>query len=132
MSNSRHTDPLFLGASYGIGLFVFGLILGIVRNVWLIGIVGEPIATFIEIPVMLVVAWVWCGRLTSRSWLGRSVFPRLVMGLVGLLVLTVLELLGAVAVEGSLSPYLSDFHRTERLAGLSAQIFAAFIPALRR
>jgi hypothetical protein len=114
---------------YFLALFALGFVLGTFRVLVVAPRVGELVATFAEVPVMLAAALFVCRR-AIRHWrvpLGPAI--RWVMVLWFLALLLLFEtLLGAVLFGRSLAEQWSALTRPVGWLGISAQIIAALLP----
>lgn len=125
---------LAAGTLYFLVVFGCGFVLGIVRSLWLVPLLGERWAELVEIPVMLIVVYLgarWIGRRFSLGALGRRV--KVGVGLVGLALLVGAEL-GLVLVPRSISlaEYVAERDPVSGTAyAVSLLIFAA-MPVLVR
>jgi hypothetical protein len=117
-------------ALYTAIVFVFGFILGTLRVLLLIPVTGELAAVVIEIPIMLVFAFLVAGKIFA----GRGLTPEqgVEIGLCSFLLLQAVEslLAGFIGPQSYLDNiliYLGDLV-PPRLVGLVGQILFAIIP----
>jgi hypothetical protein len=133
----RH-DPwhaALTGLAYFAVVFAAGFVLGALRVFLLIPWVGEFAAVLIELPVILLVAWVACGRLVEAFDVPSQLAPRLVMGGVAFLTLMGAELgLSVLAFGRTVADHLAQYHEAHALLGLAGQVVFGLFPAtqLRR
>ena len=111
------------GLVYAAALFLAGSVMGVFRVLLLEPHAGALNATMIELPLMLAVAWLFAGSLSSRLQIPARPSARLLMGAVALLFL--------VAAEFALASALgrrTDFGKPAAILGLAGQIAAAMVP----
>jgi hypothetical protein len=106
LPRSRHRATAIVagGAAYFLIVFAVGVVLGVIRTLWLVPRIGVRWAELLEIPVMLVVIY-WAARWVSR-WFRLDDHPRVKLasvGLVGLILLVGAEL-GLALQLGGQSP----------------------------
>lgn len=70
------------GFLYFVAVFGMGFLLGTLRVLVLIPMLGELISTFIELPIILSAAWLISGLLTTRFNVPPEWRARLSMGMV--------------------------------------------------
>jgi hypothetical protein len=123
-----------LGAALAYSALVFaaGFVLGTLRVLVLAPLLGEPAAVLLEVPVMLVVSWAVCARLTRRFAVPAAASARLGMGGVALLVLLAAELvLSALAFGRAPATFVSGLARPAGAVGFAGQMLFALIPWLQ-
>ena len=121
------------GEIYGAALFAAGLILGILRSIFLAPRVGDLPAVALELPVMLALAWVLSGWVLRRWPVAPGALPRLVMGGIALAVVILCEVVfSRLVFDIPLSGALAQLVTPPGLLGLAGQLAAAVIPLLRR
>jgi hypothetical protein len=120
-------------AVYAAIVFAFGFVLGVLRVLFLIPVIGEMAAVVVEVPIMLSLSYLISGRLVAR-FSSLSTGQGIEIGLLSFLLLQLAEsLLGGffgpysyldnvLVYWGSLTP--------PRLVGLIAQILFALLPLL--
>lgn len=127
-------DAVVAGVIYGAAAFAIGLVLGTLRTLAVAPAVGPLAAVLIELPVILVLTWALCGRLTARLDVPARAAPRLAMGAVGFAVLMLAEAVLSVTFLGrSLAEHFALLvgAAPERV-GLAGQVQFALFPLLRR
>lgn len=115
--------------------FVFGagFALGTLRTLFVAPRFGELLAVILELPAMLAISWIVCGRVVTRLQLPLRLAPRAAMGGIafGLLMLTEFTL--AIGLFGrSPSEYAAHFTTPHGLVGLIGQILFGLMPIVRR
>ena len=63
---------LFTGTAYVGAVFAAGFLLGVLRTLVLVPLLGELAAVLVELPLMLTIAWLVCGRILRRLPLSPS------------------------------------------------------------
>ncbi|HSG65341.1 MAG TPA: hypothetical protein VLD39_10085 [Gammaproteobacteria bacterium] len=122
------------GASYFALVFAAGFALGVVRQLWVVPVLGERLAELAEMPLMLV-AIVLAARWTStRFGLARAARPRLAAGAIALALLLAAELTLVLALRGStIADYVASRDPVSGTVYLvMLGIFAAMPALLRR
>ncbi len=114
------------GAAYFGLVFAVGFVLGTIRVLAVVPVLGESAAEILEIPLMLLASFLAARWVVRRLCIPPGVRTRIPVGLVGLALLLVAELLVVVLVRGvSLDEYLAS---RDPLAGtvylVSLAIFA--------
>lgn len=115
---------IYFAVVYGIGF-----LLGAVRVLLLLPLVGEIAAVLFETPVMLLVSWIaaqWSSRIFSVP---AKLPPRAVMGVVAFALLILGELAVSSLVFGrSWGDTLATYRSLPGILGLSAQVVFALMP----
>lgn len=123
--------PAGLGGLYFGIVFAVGFALGTIRTLFLVPRIGETGAVAIELPILLIVAWIVCGRLLR----GHRLTPgqAAVMGVVAFVLLMAAEAGLSIALAGrTLSEHLALYREPAHWLGLSGQVAFALFPVLRR
>lgn len=125
------TKALRLALIYFAAVFAVAFVLGTIRTLVLFPMLGEMRAVLLELPVILTVAWLVCGRLLRGSSLTAA--EAAAMGTMAF----VLVMLGEVGLSfwlagRTLAEHLALYVEPTRILGLSGQIAFAAIPLLRR
>jgi voltage-gated potassium channel Kch len=120
------------------GLAYFGIIfpiafaLGTLRVLVLIPRLGELVALFVELPILLIISWVVCRRLIERIDVPPTLSERFVMGATAFAVLMLAEICGATFGFGrSLSEHFEQYWSLSGMLGLAGQIVFALIPIIQ-
>ncbi len=117
------------GAAYFAGMFALGFVLGTIRVMMIAPVLGAWGATFLELPVMLVVSWIYCRWLIRRFSVPTIGSARVVMGTVAFAMLMVGEvLLGIGLFDRTLTAQVRDMTSGPGLAGLAGQVAFATFP----
>ncbi|WP_163272562.1 hypothetical protein [Chelativorans alearense] len=119
-----------LGAFYFAAVFAVGFALGTIRSLALVPRLGELGAVAVELPVILIAAWIICGWLIG----GQRLSPSEAAGTGG--VAFVLLMLAEAAVSVGLSgravtAHLALYAEPAHLLGLAGQIAFASFPLIR-
>ena len=117
---------LLLGLRYFAGVFAVGFALGTIRTLWLVPRVGELVAVTIEMPIILVASWWWCGRLLARQPLGLA--GRAVMGGSAFAWLMLAELALGQALGRTPTQLFAAMMTAAGLLGLAGQLGFAAMP----
>ncbi|WP_374528149.1 hypothetical protein [Novosphingobium sp.] len=124
------TRILANAASYWVGIFALGFVLGAVRVLWLAPRVGLKWALAIELPIMLAASWVFARRLHARRPL-PSHNAALAMGGIAFALLIGSEVLLATQLFGAtLGGWASALTSPEGRLGLAGQIGFGALPGL--
>jgi hypothetical protein len=125
------TTALRLGLAYFAAVFAVGFVLGTLRTLFLIPVLGASGAVLVELPVILTAAWVICGRLVrgrrltapGATAMGATAFVLLMLGEAGL----------SVWLSGrTLAEHLALYAQPAQLIGLAGQVAFAAFPLWRR
>jgi hypothetical protein len=119
-------------AYFGIA-FAAGFGLGTLRVTILAPKIGETVAVFLELPIILAVSWAACRWLVACFGVSKMLTDRLIMGGVAFAVLMVAEI--GVSVLGfgrTLSAHLEHYRQMSALIGLAGQVAFALFPILQR
>lgn len=115
-------------------VFAAGFLLGTIRTIFLAPRLGELGAVACELPLMLAISWIACGRLVRRFDVAAAPAARAVMGATAFALLMATEVALATIVFGkSLAQLTDDWMSPAGLLGLGGQAVFALLPlALRR
>lgn len=87
----------------------------------------------IELPFILTIAWVACGKVLTRFQIPRRFPPRLSVGALAFAFLMLAEVILSLAVFGrSTSDYLDQLTTPHGLVGLIGQLLFGLMPLARR
>lgn len=118
---------LSAGAGYFIAVFAAGFVLGVLRTLVLLPLVGPLCAVLVELPVILAIAWLVCTRIL-RCWplsraaavgMGAVAFSLLMLGEAGISMLL---------TGRSLAQHLALYTHLPHQVGLAGQVVFAAIP----
>lgn len=124
--NTWKAGTVYFGVAFGAGF-----VLGVIRQIWVVPGIGAPAAELAEMPIMLVVIVVAARWVVARFGIGRSVAPRLAVGLLALALLVVAELTFVLGLRGlTFSEYLSTRDPVAGTAYLVMLGIYALMPAL--
>lgn len=117
---------LLTGTAYFAAVFAAGFVLGVLRTLVLMPVLGELVAVLLELPVILTVAWLVCTRILGR-W---PLLPKAAaaMGAIAFMWLMLAEAGMSTLLAGrSLAEHLALFAQLPHQVGLAGQLaFAAF------
>lgn len=120
------------GAAYFATVFALGFVLGTIRVLMLAPLIGEWLATVVELPVMLAASWLLCGWVLRRWQVPSSLADRLVVGVFAFVLLIAAEiLLGLTLLGRDTAAQAQAMTRGAGALGLAAQVLFAMFPALR-
>jgi hypothetical protein len=114
------------GLAYAIAVFLVGSAAGVIRILVLEPRFGAVIATAIELPMMVAMAWLICLSLANRCAVSPRVGDRMLMGASAFLVLVGAEL-GLAALLGR----IVDYRDPATLLGLAGQLTLLLFPMLQ-
>jgi hypothetical protein len=126
------TAAVRAGVVYVAILFAVGFVLGTLRVLVLLPRLGELGAVLLELPVVLGLSWVVCGRLVSRFRVPPGLRHRLAMGGTAFGLLMIAELLVSLLAFGrSPAEHLAGYRSWTGSLGLAAQLVFAALPLVR-
>lgn len=115
-------------AAYWAAVFALGFILGTVRVLWLVPLVGLLPATALELPVMLAASWWAAGWLMQRFGIAQP-GEALAMGLLAFMLLLAAEAMLATFLSGqNPAQWLAGLREPHALLGLAGQAVFALMP----
>lgn len=121
------------GILYFAIVFAVGFALGALRVLVVAPVTGEFAAVAVELPAMLAVSWVACGRVLRRCDVGAGCDVRTTMCLVAFGLLMIAEfLLWAVLLDRTSSGFFARYAEPAAALGLAAQIAFGAMPLFRR
>ncbi len=121
------------GLAYFLIVFAFGFVLGTIRTLFLVPRLGPVAAVALELPFLLLFAWVASRRLVTAFGIGTSIMPRAVMGDTALLLVLFAEFALAVLLFGRTpGEFLSSYRNPDVLLGLCGQLLFAALPVIQR
>lgn len=127
-----NSHPAKAGAAYFATVFALGFVLGTLRVLWLVPMVGETNAVLAEQPVMLIASWFAAGWLVGRYRL-VAVRERAIMGVVAFSLLMLAEVTLASLLFGqSPAAWLNSIFAMPGIIGLAGQTLFALMPLLVR
>ena len=118
---------LFTGTAYVVAVFAAGFVLGVLRTLVLIPLLGELAAVLVELPVILTIAWLICTRILRR-W---PLLPpaAAAMGAIAFLLLMLAETsLSTLFAGRSLAEHLALYSQLPHQVGLAGQLAFALFP----
>ena len=118
------------GAIYFGTVFSAGFALGVPRTLALMPVVGPVLAVLIELPLILVFAWLVSARILRRIPLSPE--EAVIMGSVAFALLMLGEAGISILLTGrSLSEHLAIYLEAPHLLGMSGQLAFAAIPRIQ-
>jgi len=116
---------------FGI-VFLAGFVLGFVRVFWLLPVLGERRAELLEMPVMLVIAYVTAGYVINRFRL-PGVTSACLVGVVALVLLLALEFTLVLELRGlSVAEYLQSRDPLSGAAYAFSLLVYGTLPGIRK
>ena len=133
IDDSTATRTLLAGAAYFAIVFAAGFVLGAIRTLVLVPRFGSFTAVLLELPVMLVISWIACGKVLARFDIPGRTAPRLSVGASAFTLLMLAEVvLSLVAFDRAPSDYLAELGTPHGLLGLAGQVLFALMPLAHR
>jgi hypothetical protein len=121
------------GIAYFIIVFAAGFVLGTVRTLLVVPLIGALGAVLLEIPFMLAIAWAACRWLIARFAVVAAWPERLLMGVLAFALLLAGELMLFVfAFGGSPRDFVSAYATPPGAVGVAAQVVFAAMPLFIR
>ncbi len=123
---------MLAGLAYFGCVFGVGFALGVLRTTIATPLLGQTLAVGVELPIILVIAWAACRRLTARYKVCPWLLPRAAMGATAFLLLMMGEaLISLLLVERSLAAHIQLYQEASHLMGLAGQVAFASFPVLQ-
>lgn len=127
------TRAIRAGLLYCAVVFGAGLLLGLIRTLWVAPLAGELAAVMLEAPVLLAIAWSACAWVAERLEVAEPFLERLVIGGAALAVLICAEAVtGLIVWRGALLAYFAAHGHSAVLLGLLVQLAFAVFPMVRQ
>jgi hypothetical protein len=121
---------LFTSTVYVVAVFAAGFVLGVLRTLVLVPLLGELTAVLVELPVILTIAWLVCARILRRWPLAPVEAAG--MGAIAFLLLMLAEAgLSTLLAGRSLAEHLALYAQVPHQAGLAGQLAFAVVPWLQ-
>jgi len=118
---------LLTGTAYVAAVFAAGFVLGVLRTLVMVPLLGELAAVLVELPVILTIAWLVCTRILRRWPLSPN--AAVGMGAIAFLLLMGAEAsLSALLAGRSLAEHLALYAQLPHQVGLAGQLAFAVIP----
>ncbi|OGA99383.1 MAG: hypothetical protein A3E25_06855 [Burkholderiales bacterium RIFCSPHIGHO2_12_FULL_69_20] len=118
---------LLTGTAYFAAVFAAGFVLGVLRTLVLVSLLGELAAVLVELPLILAIAWLVCTRLLRRWPLSPPSAQG--MGAVAFLLLMGAEAgLSTLLAGRSLAEHLALYAQLPHQVGLAGQLAFALFP----
>ena len=118
---------LLTGIFYVVAVFAAGFVLGVLRTLVLVPLLGALWAVLFELPVILTIAWLLCARILRRWPLPPSAAAR--MGAVAFSLLMLVEAsMSNLMADRSLMEHLALYAELPHQLGLAGQLAFAVFP----
>lgn len=115
------------GTVYLVTVFAAGFVLGVVRTLVLVPLIGPLWAVLFELPVILAVAWLVCARILRRWPLSPAAAAE--MGAVAFTLLMLAEAgLSNLLAGRSLAEHLALYAQLPHQVGLAGQLAFGVLP----
>ncbi len=109
-------------------VFAAGFVLGTIRTLVLAPRLGDLAAVAVEIPFMLLLAWLACRRLVRRFAVPPRAADRLIMGGLAFVLLLAAELLLSLAFGRGPAEFFARLAEPAGSLGLLAQVVFGLLP----
>jgi hypothetical protein len=120
------------GLLYFVIVFATGFVLGTLRVIVLLPLIGQIAAVALELPVMLAISWLACSKLATQFSVPAKIPHRLTIGAVAFGLLLLAEFgLSVFAFNRSGAEYFALSLTTSGLLGLAGQIAFGLFPLLQ-
>lgn len=126
------SPPVAAAIAYAGRVFGAGFVLGALRTMWLEPAIGPLAAVAAELPLMLAISWVVCGRMLDRFAVAPDLRSRAAMGALAFALLLAAEYALARGFGAASSEYLARLASPAGALGLAGQALFALMPLLRR
>ncbi len=118
------------GAMYFTLVFVCAFMMGVVRTLWLVPMVGTTRAVLIEVPLVLTISWFIARSIVRRQALDTA-SSRVAAGLIAFLLLMTAELaLAGALADQTPAQWAASLFSVPGIIGLAGQIGFAAMPWL--
>jgi hypothetical protein len=120
------------GALYALIVFFIGFILGTIRVLLVLPLLGETAAILLETPLILAASWYGCRWIVERLDVPRTLISQSIMGAVAFATLMLSELAFAVLVFGRpLAEQFNSYATGAAEFGFVAQVIFAVFPVIQ-
>lgn len=127
------TRTLKAGAAYFAIVFAAGFVLGTARVLLVIPLIGELPATLLELPLMLAISWLVCGKLITRFQVPQTTPSRALMGAIAFTLLMLAEIIFSLTIfKRPVQDFTDELTSPHGMLGLAGQIAFALMPLIRR
>lgn len=114
---------------YFAGIFFLGFLLGTIRTLALVPIMGQLAAVLVELPFMLTASWFACARILKHYATIREHRQLIIMGGSAFVWLMGTEIVLSVALFGQpLAEFAANLLSTHGIVGLAGQLAFGCIP----
>jgi hypothetical protein len=116
------------GLLYFVVVFAFGFALGAIRSLWVAHLTDELTAVLLELPLMLAISWIACGKVIRLTKLPGGLGRSMMMGASALALLLAAEAgLATLGFGKTLHEHLANYRAAPNVIGLLGQMaFGAF------
>lgn len=123
---------ILAGGVYFVVIFAAGFMLGAVRELFLMPLLGKSLAVVFELPIILGLAWLVCRWLIERLDVPETTVCRLLMGGTAFVLLMIAEF-GVSALVFGRNPlqHILAYSEPVELLGLAGQLLFAAFPLLQ-
>lgn len=131
----RRTDRrqvVAAGLLYFAVVFAAGFALGILRTLVLEPWLGALTAVAVELPFILTLAWLACGRILGRLRIAARPGARLAMGAIAFACLIAAEIGLTILAGRTLADFFAGIATSAGAVGLAGQVVFGVMPVLRR
>lgn len=120
------------GSVYFLLVYVAGFLLGTLRVLTLAPMLGEMVATLIELPVILLFSWLACRLLIGLFSVPATLIARITMGATALVLLLAAEIpISIFLLDRSIHEHFAIYQTAQGLFGLAGQIVFALFPIVQ-
>jgi len=117
--------------TYALTVFAMGFLFGAIRVLLVAPQTGEVGAVLIEVPIMVLVSFLFARRTIRRWQVPAELQVRLAVGAMAFAVLMACEVLLSLTLFGNtLSLYFAQYTQPQAWLGLAAQLVFAVMPVL--
>lgn len=119
------------GLAYFAIVFAAGFLLGTVRILAGVPLLGETLAVVIELPFMLAVSWLACDWLIARFSVPRTLLVRFTMGGLAFALLAIAEICVSVfGLDRTIGEHFESYLAAHAMIGLAGQLVFALFPVI--
>lgn len=112
-------------------LFLIRVVGNVLRAYLFAPMIGHTLTALLEVPVVLVIAWVASRALINRFGMRRSLPQAAVMGAMTFVLLVAAEAALSTSLGDTLDQFLRAYGRAPGWLGLLSEITLAFFPAIQ-
>jgi hypothetical protein len=113
-------------------VFAIGFVLGAFRVSFAAPLLGESLATIVELPVILAASWFVCRWVMARWKISRAPVPRFAVGALAFALLIAAEIaVGVIGFRRTVTQILAGYDRMGPLLGLVGQVLFGLFPRIQ-